>query len=814
MKRRIAIFLSVIFCLLSIASVAGQGYPRNIAGEFSALEVNVNNIKMPLFREPFVYEGEVYLPIMDLSQWLYINANYDQANRRVQISTGGKLRDSNTRTFAGYLSQKDYEIQVLNQELEAQEKKAEEITGLPYRKINSAWEMEDYLQDNFKRLYGIPMTMDFRHLSGSRYRLYITFPSRDRKDFEDLSRRTIEEWLEDIHYAIRYLYDYRARLDGHIRDNASSYRTYLSFESDRDYLDIRYRTYASSSRRRVSVDEVKLEKHLEDKLPKYSGIDFDYRVDANPYDIDLIVYFDDKDFYDWSSSTRRNFLNRLERVIRDYDKRIDSYGQLVDSRKDEEVLRFHFLDRRVDFYEYEPRRVPVRPIEEAKPEERAPTVVRDITGWFNSIGLEVDGSPFAMLKEPIVVDEEVYMPISDLADSLYWVYEYLPQENLVKIFDHNFDSANYLALGASLLKEREQTIDTLLLDLELKKEDLERERSSYLPYRNILSVSRMQTYLRDYFEDFEGLDMNISFSRSSGNRYRLRISYNRDDFEDFDSIRRGTIEGWVEDMYEAVLDLYDSNARISGHIRSSPYHSRDYPYITFDTDYGRKLSFDFEDHGNQGSSSRQVDARKLERELDRDLRRYRSLSFRYEVKLNRSDIDLDISCINNNFYRWDIFDKIDYLRELREVVSDLYGDISINGKFVDTGREDEVFRFSIERGNIRSYDLLEDIEKYLDRNYGQFTYGGRDFDFTYKLWEKDSHTIDMKLEGDFFRDEADWDRIINSGDNEASVAPGYQAFEDFVLDSLVFVAEFFDIEISGEAVDKAYSSLLVKNYRF
>lgn len=806
MKRNISILLCFIFCLLSISNAAATGFPRNITGEYSGIELLVNNIKIPLYREPFVYEGEVYLPINNLSERLYLTSSYDKARNTVRINTGGILQDTTTRTFAGSLLQKDYEIQAINKELLARDEKIEDKIGIPYKKINTVEEMEAYIQEHFKKLHNIPMTFDFRHASGYRYRLYITFPSRDRDDFEYLSRRVIEEWLDDIYYAIRYLYDDRARIDGHVRDNASSYRTYLSFESSGDYLDLSFRSYSSSSNRVIDISERNLERRLERDLSSYSGISFEYEVNANRYDIDLIVYFKDKDFYDWSSTTQRNFLNRLERVLRNYDNRLDAYGKIIDSKKDEEVVRFHFIDSRVDYYDYEPKpTTSTRPI--IIETEQNPVVERSLTAWFNQIGLEVDGLPFTMLKEPFMIDDEIYMPISDLADSLYWVFEYIPDENTLKIFDNNFDSKNYLAFGGSLLNSREQEIEKLLLELEIKKEEFDRERTTYLPYRNILSLSRMQTYLRDYFEDFEGLDMSISFSRSSGNRYRLRISYDRDDFEDFDDIRRATIESWVDDMYQAVLDLYDEKAEISGYIRDDS--SGNLTYIDFDTNRYGRLTFDFVDHGNQSSSPQRVDSRDLERALDRYLGRVRGVNFRYEVELNRRDVDLNIYCTNNYFTRWDIHDKINYLQDLKEEIADVYDNISINGKIHDTGRKDEIFSFSIERGNIRSYDLMEDLEKYLEKNYGRFYYADNSFNFTYRLWEKDSSTFDIKLEGDFFANDRSWQSVIGGGDDNA----GYQAFETYVNDSLKYVSDFFKVDILGEAVDKSYSSLLVKTIK-
>lgn len=782
----------------------GQGYRRNITGEFSDIQVSVNNTPLGLFREPLVYDDEVYVPIKNLSQLLYLDTQYDEAKNTVKINTGGILEDASTRSFAANLLQRDYEINVLSRQLQQKDKAVEDRIGLPYRVINSDEEMEAYLKDYFGELHGISMNISFRNYRDSRYRLYITFPSRDREDFEGLSRRIIEEWMEDILFVVRELFDDRARIDGHMRDSSSSYRTYISFETDGDRL--RFSSsyyYADDDRRRISINASKLVERLEKNLSSYNGVDFEYKVNTNRYDIDLLVYFDDKDFYDWSSSTRRNFLNRLEREVWGFDGRLDAYGKIIDSDKDEEVLRFHFMNRRVDFYDYEVRETSTASsTREIKLVEQNPVVRRNLNAWFNNIQLEIDGIPFRMLKEPFMLEDEIYMPMTDLGDALYWVYEYLPKENVLKIMDNNFHSRNSRLVGNRLLQGREQEREQLLTQIEIMQKQLERELDSSLPYRSILSVSRMESYLRDYFEIFEGIETYIRLTRSSGDNYRLRITYPIEDYAVFDGIRSSTIERWVDGMLDAIRELYDPNARISGSIRPEPLGNHDFTLITFEMERDR-LTFDFEEHGNQTTTTQRVDARRLERELERYLRRYRGVNFRYEVVVNRRDVDLNITCTNDSFYRWDLYDKLEFIKEIKEEIYDLYDGITVNGRVVDTYLNDQVFRFSIEKGSIRSYDLLVDMEKHLNRHHKEFTAGGNTFSFTYRIWEKDANTFDVKLEGDFFQQESEWRNI--------SDADGYPPeFEVFVEDALKVVADFWQVDVVGEAVDKAYSSILVK----
>ena len=804
MRRKVSGLLIIIMYFISLLSpVVAQGYQREIVGIFGDIQVNVNKWPLTLYKEPFIYEDEVYVPLKNLSQLLYINTEYDENNNKISIDTGNLLKNVNVQNFPNELLQKDYEINLLNQELRELEERLNVNIKSPYKRIDSVGEMEDYIQEHFSRLRGIPMDIDFRQYSGSRYRLYITIPREDASNFQDISQRVVENWLIDILYAVRELYDYDARINGYIRDDASSYRTYVSFESYNNDFDFNFRTYSSSTRR-INVNERDLEKHLDKNISSYNGIDFTYKVIANRYDIDLEVHFEDRDFYDWSSTRQKNYLDRLQREIRNFKSGIDVHGKFIDDNDNKEVSRFRFLDNRVDYYE-EISTSRYRYIDEIRENikdevevEINPTVNRNLKAWFCNPSLEIDGVPFKLLKDVFMIDDEIYIAISDLGDALYWVFEYIPHEAQLNIVDNNFKNLESTFSKNTLLQEKELEKERLLAEVEALKEDVKRFEKTSSSYRSIRTISGMQNYLRDEFEDFEGIEMYIRLSNSRDNHYRLHISYPREDYDKFDDIKSSVIEGWIDAMYQAIKDLYDANATISGYIRNSS--SSNLTYITFDTDSRDRLIFDFEDHGNIINTSKNIEAREIERVLERYLRRYMGVNFSYEVVVNRRDVDLNIRCTNDRFYRWDLEDKMDYLKEIREEIYDVYNNINVNGRIYDADRPNDVFRFSIEDGKILSYDLLIETEKYLNNNYGEYSHG--DLNFKYTIHEK-SNSLDIIMEGDFFKEEDSWRRIA---DNEGRL----DEFEDFVVDVKGFVEDFWSIDVKVEVVDKAFSSLVIK----
>ena len=141
-------------------------------------------------------------------------------------------------------------------------------------------------------------------------------------------------------------------------------------------------------------------------------------------------------------------------------------------------------------------------------------------------------------------------------------------------------------------------------------------------------------------------------------------------------------------------------------------------------------------------------------------------------------------------------------QELREEIFAVYDGVSVNGRILDSNDRD-TFRFSIEKGNIRSFDLMQDLEKYLNRNYKEYD----SLNFTYKLWEKEANSFDVKLEGDFFKEENSWKAI--AGDDAR-----LEGFENFLKDTLNFISDFWEIDVKGEVVDQAYSSLMVKTVEY
>lgn len=424
--------------------------------------------------------------------------------------------------------------------------------------------------------------------------------------------------------------------------------------------------------------------------------------------------------------------------------------------------------------------------------------------------LTVDDVPFHSREEMFLWQNTLYAPLYELADALYFT-AYLNEET------------NTLQLGSNPAI-RGHSFPTLLLQLESARQqlaDLQQQVSdleerlaelgqgtdywtyepdtSGIPYRRITSVSSMERYLEDYYGSLEGIAAWMSLRRLSGSDYRLYVYYDVDDFDWFDAISRHRIENWVYDMQAAIRELYDVKARVEGRIRSTPYDADEYTRITFEPRYQDEgglfpeLRFDFDEHG--GSSERQlVDAAEVQRHLRRYLRRFDGLTFTYDAELIRRDVELTVITSESRFTRLSLEAKGDYLQELGEELEDLYPGIRVDGFIVNDRDEAPFYRFSLEKGEIRSYSLMDDLARELNREESRY----HDLRFTFRVREDTEGRVLVKLEGDFAASDEVW--------QEENIADVTLWAEDL----FEWSAKVLGRPVTGQVTDRLNETLLVR----
>ncbi|MEW9121934.1 MAG: chitobiase/beta-hexosaminidase C-terminal domain-containing protein [Thermotaleaceae bacterium] len=799
-KRIISGGLAFLLVFLSIPVTGfAQSYSRNITAVFDNLSLVVDGQKIQTAKEPFIFEDRVYVASQDLSKALSLQAAYQEKTKQLLLTAKKDNQTVSPSSYSARLVQLDYQITALQQEINdlEEEKGLFENNRRPYRDIRSTSEMQTYLRDRFSTFKDISMSIRFSHYSGDRYRLYITFPYEDRANFERISKIDIEGYLNDLFYAVRDLYDRSADIDGYIRDDRSaSYKTYVDFETRSNTLRFTFSsTYSGSSQ---SSDARKLVDALDKNLSSFNGVSFDYKAYINASIINLYIYFDDEDYYNWSTSRRSEYLDRVRRQLYDTLGRKELYGVVIDEAIDETVLQFRIEDNSVSIVkEGSFPTTNSASTTTTKEVSKSSAVSKNLTVWFDDISVELNDKKIYLSATPFFYDNQLYLPIADIADDLYLNYQYNPQEQQVAITTNGVlrGDSDQALLGRMLMKNDE--INKLTSSAEELREQVEAIRKlPYPSYANITSSYRMETYLQDYFSDFEGISMDISFYRSSGSDYRLRITYPTEDFDRFDKINSRRIESWIQDIFGAIRGLYDPYAKVTGSIRNTPYSSVDITYITFDTK-DNTLTFYFDDHGTQ--NSQRFTGSRLEDYLNRNYRRHNSVSFDYKVVVNRKDVDLLVYFNHSYYYDWPLYRKMSYLQLLMRKIEDEFGRVNINGRLIDASTNKEALRFSLEDGYVRSMTLMDETEKMLNKEHQRFTFGGNTFNFTYKIYEKDVNHFDVKIEGDFSKTDSTWHYVEENGMTE---------FKRFIQDALYAIQDLWPVSLQTEVVDQNLQSIL------
>ena len=415
---------------------------------------------------------------------------------------------------------------------------------------------------------------------------------------------------------------------------------------------------------------------------------------------------------------------------------------------------------------------------------------RNINAWFNNIKVKIDGKEVLLDEEPFVFDDDLYLPASILERGLDLDYIFPTIDNFVDIQTNgklDFDSGTSLS---PVIQQKSYEIQNLSRQLEEMEKELSIIKQDRFHYRYIGTLEEMQTYLMDHFKNLEGISMTIKLTHLGGSSYRIAATSSSGSYN-LSNLDRRSIEGWVEDMFYAIRQLYDAKANVKGYLR--PYSSSQSNYVEYYTSNNR-LYFEFSRIKDKRSS--QVDGVKLEEKLNKgSLRRYNNVSFTYEVFVNRYDIDLMIYFHSDNFYDWTASAKMNFINAIKRQIEDFSYYINVSGKIIDKNKNKNatVFNFGIVDGEVRSFDLLRDIEDYLNNNMHMLYFNNNIFNFKYDVQEGGDGNIVVNLKGDFAREDNKW--------TESKEYVG-SSLKNFVSTAYRYVENQFDKDISGEIVDK------------
>ncbi len=417
------------------------------------------------------------------------------------------------------------------------------------------------------------------------------------------------------------------------------------------------------------------------------------------------------------------------------------------------------------------------------------TYSRSITAWFNNIQVILDGKTINLSNEPFIFENRVYMPIEELSDSLYMNYDYNDKEGIVTIDSNRLNISDPNSSAAPVTFQKEYELALVKYQNEKLQKELDLMKEGRYPYRRINTVSEMESYLKDHFSILEDINMTIQLVSSGKNKYTLNIVFDYFSISKWNVLGRRTIENYVDDLFYSIKDLFNSQAEIEGSIR----HNSTYNNIKLVSYYtkGNRLFYDFTQAHLK--SSQLVDGTKLEKELHDSIKQYNGISFTYEVFVSQGDIDL-IIVTDSEFFKWSPSLKMNFLRRLKSEIMKVNPYIYVNGKIKDPLN---VYQFSIEGDEIRSVDLLVEVEDFLNTNFKNFSYA-ENFSFTYSVSEGYSNNFKIDIQGNFSNNNSNWIALKNNAE---------LPFRFFIQSAYQYVENIWDVDIFGELIDKDHNSI-------
>lgn len=420
--------------------------------------------------------------------------------------------------------------------------------------------------------------------------------------------------------------------------------------------------------------------------------------------------------------------------------------------------------------------------------------MKKISVGFGNMDIYLDGESLVLHSEPILYKNNTYINVDSIAPHLYIT------PNLSK----NKKSIDIDTNGVLVSDNTYSSVDTLLAVrenrnylLDLQRAELERKlyilKELQLPYGKINNTKDLKEYLNENFSKIGSLNVEFDVVKQS-NWIDLDISFSKKQNFNWYKLNRPDVESWIWNIYSSILNLYDEDALLSGSI-INPYHSKNSSsswknYVTFYTK-DNDIYFDFTK--SRLGISNSLSPGYLMEVLNTKLNTYRGVDFRYETSISGDSLDLTAYADNSRFKSFHVSVQMGYLRSINNIIRELYPDLTVEGKIVYPDDRTMPSNFYIEENRVRSRELMDKTEDYLNAKFNKFSYGQDDFILSYSLYEKDLKNFQLIVEADFSVEDDKW---INAG------IVGKQRLDSNVHNAISYIFSLWDANVSTEVLDK------------
>lgn len=332
MKKRVTTIIAFLLVSMFLVSTAFAAQPvaKSIKAYFRGIKIKANNkILSQNGKEPFSYNNTVYVPIRMVSEALGKSVHWDP-NQNMVIITDSNEDTNKMRNLQNRNNFLEFRVAELEKALLEENKDDKDDYDID--------DLEDWLYDEYDEWRDIKFDFKVKERSKNKIKLTIEFDKRKYRDeWDDLSERNIERWLEDIYDHVKD--EFSDKFEGTIEDTDRS-ETLVEFYDSRDELKVKFKDSKDSS----SSD---LEDDLEDKygrdLDSYSNrfgrmkADFKVDVDEDYEEVNIDIEIDTDRYEDeWDDVKETKYAEEWIKDIVDYSqkeyKRYRVYGKIKNER--------------------------------------------------------------------------------------------------------------------------------------------------------------------------------------------------------------------------------------------------------------------------------------------------------------------------------------------------------------------------------------------------------------------------------------------------------------------------------------------------
>lgn len=333
MKKRVTMIISFLIVSMFLVSTAFAAQPiaKNIKAYFRGIKIKANNkILNQNGKEPFLYKSTVYVPIRMVSEALGKSVHWDP-NQNMVIITGSDEDINKMRTLQNRNNFLEFRVAELEKALldEDNDKDKDDY---------DVDDFEDWLYDEYDEWRDIKFDFKVKERSKNKIKLTIEFDKYKYKDeWEDLSERKVERWLEDIYDHVKD--EFSDKFEGTIEDTDRR-ETLVEFYDSRDKLKVKFKDSKDSSSSDLEYDlEDKYGRDLDSYSKRFGRMkaDFDVDVDEDYEEINIDIEIDTDRYGDeWDdvrdTSSAEDWITDIVDYSQKEYKRYRVYGKIKNER--------------------------------------------------------------------------------------------------------------------------------------------------------------------------------------------------------------------------------------------------------------------------------------------------------------------------------------------------------------------------------------------------------------------------------------------------------------------------------------------------